>query len=150
MKDDEAQTYQCSICESDWGADNRAAVRCCSKPQPAVMKDDLREAVMAALTCLEIDNGEGGKYRLFELLDFSGENQTRIVIRTLADAAIAAARPVIGEECAKVADAARETWQKAADKLDGNEVLRNHAAAAETIAANIRSATQNAHRPLDT
>ncbi len=62
------------------------------------MSRDLREEVARALTDLEIDNGEGGRYRLFELLDFSGENQTRIVIKAIADAALTAARPVIERE----------------------------------------------------
>lgn len=59
---------------------------------------DAVEAVARALADLEIDNGEGGKYRLFELLDFSGENQTRVVIRTIAQAALSAARPFIAAE----------------------------------------------------
>jgi hypothetical protein len=72
------------------------------------MSDALREAVARALTDLEIDNGEGGQYRLFELLDFSGENQTRIVIKAIADAALREAIPRIEREtreaCAKVAE----------------------------------------------
>jgi hypothetical protein len=130
------------------------------------MKDDLREAVARAMWVAKGFSAET-LYQHHEWEDwptdkrtehtgFGGETVVTLMhygwrkMLPLADAAIAAARPVIGEECAKVADAARETWQKAADKLDGNEVLRNHAAAAETIAANIRSATQNAHRPLGT
>lgn len=62
------------------------------------MSNEMREAVRIALVNLEIDNGEGGFYRLLELLDFSGENQARIVVSALADAAIAAARPHIERE----------------------------------------------------
>lgn len=54
-----------------------------------------------------------------------------------ADAAIAAARPVIGEECAKVAEDDRHLWGAAGGV--GNAVLL---AEPSTIASAIRSATQ--------
>ena len=97
------------------------------------MSRDLREEVARAF----YDAPEGIGW------DYIADPDVKEWYLACADAALSAARPVIEREtreaCAKVADDAGKTWSAAAEKLDGNEVLRNHAAAAETIAAAIRS-----------
>ena len=61
------------------------------------MTDDLVERVAQVMRELPIDSGEGNEYRLFDLLGFSGENQSHIVVNALARAII----PIVLEHAAE-------------------------------------------------
>ena len=61
------------------------------------------ETVARAMCEAVLSDGEGNTYRLFDFLDFSGENKAHTVVGQLATAALAAATPLIEarvrEEC---------------------------------------------------
>jgi hypothetical protein len=56
----------------------------------APVGDELVRMVARAMQNAALNDGEGNTYRLFDLLDFSGENQSVIITRQLAQAAIEA------------------------------------------------------------
>ena len=58
------------------------------------MQDDV-ETVARAMREAVLTDGEGNTYRLFDLLDFSGENKAHMVVNQLAAAALSAAAPGI-------------------------------------------------------
>ncbi len=62
------------------------------------MTDPIIEAMCEAMRSAVISDDEGEFPRLFDLLDFSGENKAHTVTRGLAKAAYLAALPIITEE----------------------------------------------------
>lgn len=60
--------------------------------------DELVALAASAMQNVELSDGEGNTYRLFDLLDFSGENKAVMVTRQLAQAALSlATTPTDGE-----------------------------------------------------
>jgi hypothetical protein len=108
------------------------------------MQDNLREAVARALCFADYPHGCKCK-------DACTGTPTPSYMLELADAAIAAARPVIGEECAAIVDRLKQQslWveRHAADKIEAQYALCEAKALSCAVDA-IRSATQNAQGPL--
>jgi hypothetical protein len=58
-------------------------------PNPTTVSGEV-ERVARAMQNAELSDGEGNTYRLFDLLDFSGENKAVTITRQLAEAALQA------------------------------------------------------------
>jgi hypothetical protein len=60
-------------------------------PNPTTVSGEV-ERVARTMQNAELSDGEGNTYRLFDLLDFSGENKAVTITRQLAEAALSALR----------------------------------------------------------
>lgn len=96
------------------------------------MSQDMREAVARAL--YKADSGFDPDANVFEGKPAWAQYEEQ------ADAAIAAMRPMLLEEAAKVALDARDAWAEVWMKTGSDSVvMQAHIAGAETIAAAIRA-----------